>query len=192
MNSDQRDLAVRSAIRSWQSALDRRLTMVWMGIIVVSASLLLLCNLGNQRLWQDEAQTALISRTILGSGVPLGHDGRNSFSQELGAEFGPDRVYKWHPWLSFYWLAAFFRVLGFSTFTARLPFALLGVASAVLVYPLGRTLFRRRRVGVAAAMLLLGSVPFLLLAKQCRYYSRPCSCPSSDSMAMPADAIVGC
>jgi hypothetical protein len=170
-NSDQRDLAVRGAIRSWRCALDRHGGLAWMAVIVVSASFLLLLNLGNQRLWQDEAQTALIGRSILSNGVPLGHDGRNSFSQELGAEFGEDHVFKWHPWASFYWLALFFRVFGVSTFTARLPFALLGVASSILVYLLARTLFRRRRVGAAAAMLLVGSVPFLLLAKQCRYYS---------------------
>ena len=43
-------------------------------------------------LWDDEAQTALISQTIVDHGLPLGHDGVNSFSQEAGAEFGMGRV----------------------------------------------------------------------------------------------------
>ena len=140
------------------------------GLVVVSA-FLLLWNLGDQRLWDDEAQTALISQTILDLGLPLGHDGVNSFSQEAGAEFGADHVYKWHPWLPFYLLAAFLRLFGVSTFTARLPFALLGIGCPVLLYFLATALFARRRVAIAAATLLVFSVPFLLLAKQCRYYS---------------------
>lgn len=139
------------------------------GLVLVSA-FLLLWNLGDQRLWDDEAQTALISQTILDHGLPLGHDGMNSFSQELGAEFGADHVYKWHPWLPFYLLATFFRLFGVSTFTARLPFALLGIGCPVLVYFLAAALFERRHVAIAAAALLAFSVPFLLLAKQCRYY----------------------
>jgi 4-amino-4-deoxy-L-arabinose transferase-like glycosyltransferase len=153
------------------SRLERLPSLVFVAAIVLVASLLLLWNLGDQRLWQDEANTALVSRTILTHGVPLGHDGVNSFSQELGAEFGPDHIYKWHPWLPFYLLAAFFRIFGVGTFTARLPFALLGIGSGVLVYFLGLALFKKRRVAIAAAALLVFSVPFLLLAKQCRYYS---------------------
>jgi len=140
------------------------------GLVLVTA-FLLLWNLGHQLLWDDEAQTALVSQTILHHGLPLGHDGVNSFSQEAGAEFGADHVYKWHPWLPFYLLATFFRLFGVSTFTARLPFALLGIACPVLVYLLALALFERRRVAIAAAALLVFSVPFLLLAKQCRYYS---------------------
>ena len=152
-------------------AIDRSPTLVIVAAIVVVSSILLLWNLGDQRLWQDEANTALVSRTILTHGVPLGHDGVNSFSQELGAEFGPDHVYKWHPWLPFYLLAAFFRIFGVGTWTARLPFALLGIGSTVLIYFLGLALFRRKRTAIAAAALLIFSVPFLLLSRQCRYYS---------------------
>jgi 4-amino-4-deoxy-L-arabinose transferase-like glycosyltransferase len=139
--------------------------------LVLVSAFLLLWNLGDQRLWDDEAQTALISQTILDHGLPLGHDGLNSFSQEAGAEFGADHVYKWHPWLPFYLLAAFFRLFGVTTFAARLPFALLGIGCPLLVYSLATALFARRRVAIAAATLLVFSVPFLLLAKQCRYYS---------------------
>ncbi|HEX7508658.1 MAG TPA: hypothetical protein VF550_17935 [Polyangia bacterium] len=151
--------------------LDRCPSLVLVAAIVVVSSFLLLWNLGDQRLWQDEANTALVSRTILTHGVPLGHDGMNSFSQELGAEFGPDHVYQWHPWLPFYLLAGFFGAFGVGTFTARLPFALLGIGSSLLVYYFGLALFHRRNVAIAAAALLIFSVPFLLLAKQCRYYS---------------------
>ena len=51
-------------------------------------------NLGNHYLWQDEAQTALISKTILSNGVPLAHDGRNFFSQESKADYSENYVWK--------------------------------------------------------------------------------------------------
>ena len=43
---------------------------------------------------------------------------------KLGAEYGRNYIWKWHTWLPFYILAGFFKVLGESAFTARLPFAL--------------------------------------------------------------------
>lgn len=133
---------------------------------------LLLCtlNLGNHYLWQDEAQTALIARTVLEHGLPYGTDGVNSFSQEGGIEHGPGGIWKWHTWLSFYLVAGSFATLGVSTFAARLPFALLGAATVWLVYR-----FLRGRASRASAaggtFLLLTCVPFLLLARQSRYYA---------------------
>lgn len=142
-----------------------------LALVAGAAACLLLPRLGNQSLWQDEAQTALIARTILSHGIPLGSDGRNVFSQEDGAEYGPGYVWKWHPWLPFYLLAAFFGAFGASTFVARLPFALFGIATVVLAYlGAGRLWTGRWRREIAAGLLLL-CVPFLLLARQCRYYS---------------------
>jgi len=140
-------------------------------LIFCSACFLLLGNLGNQYLWQDEAQTALVSKTILEHGVPRGYDGKNFFSQELEAEYGEDYIWKWHPWLSFYVLAAFFKVFGIGTFVARLPFALFGIATVFLTYAFCKRLWQSRAVAAVAALLLLTSVPFLLLSRQCRYYS---------------------
>ncbi|MHC4337755.1 MAG: ArnT family glycosyltransferase [Planctomycetota bacterium] len=132
-------------------------------ILILCASLFLfLFNLGNQYLWQDEAQTALISKTIITNHVPLGYDGTNYFSQDLGAEYGRNYIWKWHPWFQFYLLAPFFKFFGVSTFIARLPFALFGIATVFLTYYLCRAL---------AAVLLLLSVPFLLLSRQCRYFA---------------------
>jgi len=135
------------------------------------AAALLLPNLGSVYLWQDEAQTATISRTILESGIPRGTDGRNFFSQEIGKEYGPDHVWKWHTWLSFYLTAASFALLGETTVSARLPFALLGIATVVLTYFMGQALWRHRLSALIGAGLLATSVPFLIFNRQCRYYA---------------------
>jgi hypothetical protein len=132
---------------------------------------LCLTNLGNQYLWQDEAQTALLARTILEHGIPLGTDGTNSFSQELGAEYGPDGVWRWHTWLSFYAVAASFALFGQTAFAARLPFALCGVGAVWLTFALARELWRDRVAAGAAGLLIALSVPFLILVRQSRWYA---------------------
>jgi 4-amino-4-deoxy-L-arabinose transferase-like glycosyltransferase len=75
------------------------------------------------------------------------------------------------PWLSFYAVAASFVVFGETEFAGRLPFALLGVASVLLTHLLARELYKDRWTGVVSASVLLLNVPFLLLSRQCRYYS---------------------
>jgi 4-amino-4-deoxy-L-arabinose transferase-like glycosyltransferase len=139
--------------------------------VLCVSSFLFLANLGNQYLWQDEAQTAVISRTILTHGVPVGYDGKNYFSQELGSEYGKDYIWKWHTWLPFYILAAFFKLFGTSTFVARLPFAIFGIGSVFITYRLCKVLWQSPQIAAAAVILLLLSVPFLILSRQCRYYS---------------------
>ncbi|MDH3212308.1 MAG: glycosyltransferase family 39 protein [Myxococcales bacterium] len=135
------------------------------------AAVLLLANLGDRLLWQDEAQTALIARTILSHGIPLGSDGTNYFSQELGREYAQNHVWKWHAWLPFYAVSASFLVFGTNTFAARLPFALFGIATVILTYATARTLWRDRRAAAAAAAMLAVCVPFLILSRQCRWYA---------------------
>ena len=150
---------------------DRRTEILVVGIILVVSAMLVLANLGNIYLWQDEAQTACISKTVLAHGIPLGYDGKNHFSQEFGREYGKDYVWRWHTWLPFYVLAGFFAAFGTSNFACRLPFALAGIGTVILTYFYARSLWHTRRAAVLAAILLLLSVPFLLLARQCRYYS---------------------
>lgn len=145
----------------------------WLLLIILlgCALFLFLYNLGNQYLWQDEAETALISKTILSYGIPKGYDGKNYFSQLLGQDYTKNYTWRWHPWLQFYICAAFFGLFGISTFVARLPFALFGIASVFMTYAFCKTLWQSRKTAAIAALLLLTSIPFLLLSRQCRYYS---------------------
>jgi hypothetical protein len=139
--------------------------------IALLAATLLFTRLDDTFLWQDEAQTALIARTLRTSWLPLGGDGRNSFSQELGKELGPGGVWRWHSWLSFYAVAASFRLFGETTFAARLPFVLCGLACVGLAGLAGLRLWRDPLAGALAAGWLATCVPFLILARQSRYYA---------------------
>jgi 4-amino-4-deoxy-L-arabinose transferase-like glycosyltransferase len=152
----------------------RRSERAGVAAIGVVAAVLLLTNLGSPYLWQDEAQTALIAKTILTHGIPLGTDGTNFFSQELGVEYGDNYLWKWHTWLSFYLVSGSFAIFGPGTLPTRLPFALFGIATVLLTHAAARCLWRDRRAALAAALLLTFCVPFLLLCRQGRWYSVVC------------------
>ena len=156
---------------SYTSIHNRKYEYFFLIVVVIFSSFLIFYNLDNQYLWQDEAQTALIGKTILSDGVPKGTDGINIFSQELGAEYNDDFIWKLHPWLQFYLVSASYKLFGVNTFTSRLPFALFGICTILLTYFFTKSLFKEKRTAVFVVILLMTSVPFLLLTKQCRYYS---------------------
>ena len=149
----------------------RKRESVLIGFLTALAAVLLFANLGNHYLWQDEAETALVSRTILSHGLPKGYDGKNFFSQIGPVSYGPDYLWIWHTWLPFYLTALSFKMFGVGTFTARLPFAVFGVATVPVFYWFAKSVCKNAKTAGLAAVLLVLSVSFLLLARQARYYS---------------------
>jgi hypothetical protein len=139
-------------------------------LILLSGAYLIFKNLDRSYLWQDEAETACIARTIPVYGIPKGYDGLNYFTQEQGAELGKHNEWKLTPWLQFYTEEASFAIFGQSVFAARLPFALFGLASLLLFFFLCLELRPDLRFAVLAMLMLLLCVPFLLLVRQARYY----------------------
>ena len=140
-------------------------------LIMALGAFLLLFHLDHRPFWQDEAETACLAKNVLKYGVPRAYDGVNFVSQEAGNEYDLDYLWGWSPWLQIYVAAAAFRLAGATTYAGRLPFALLGLVCIFLVYRLVRDNFRDRAWSLLAAALLTSSVPFLLYARQCRYYS---------------------
>ena len=142
--------------------------------ILLVGAIFLLANLGDRSLWTDEAETAGLAKNLLRFGVPRAFDGLNYISQWIVAgreDFNQDLIWVLSPWLQLYLTAGSFGVLGVSPFSARLPFALLGVANLWMIHALGHALFADRRVARLAALLLLFCVPFLLHMRQARYYA---------------------
>jgi 4-amino-4-deoxy-L-arabinose transferase-like glycosyltransferase len=143
----------------------------WLAILLSLAVYLILTNLDSSFLWQDEAETACVSQTILQNGIPKGTDGLNFFSQQEGREYGANYEWKLHPWFQFYWQSVFFALFGVGTFVARLPFALFGIASVAMIYFAALSIWQDKRAAVWSALLMLASVSFLLLVRQARYYA---------------------
>lgn len=140
-------------------------------VLLLAGLSLLLVNLGNIYLWQDEAETALLSQRLGTYGLPLAFDGRNLIRQApMDIQYTDDYVWVYHPWLPFYFTTLSFKLLGATTFAARLPYALAGLATILLLYYSVRRHFRDERLAVLSSTLLLLCIPFLLHARQCKYF----------------------
>jgi len=139
----------------------------------------MLANLGSRFLWGDEIEVAQLAKGILKVGYPTGNDGRNILHYNIREEIqlliygnnNPNYVWKWHPWLSHYVTAFSFLIFGVNTFTARLPFAVLGILSTLLLYLLARKIEKETSVANISILLLALYVPFYLYSRQCRYYA---------------------
>ena len=143
----------------------------WWLFLLAAGALLMLSNLGdgNGLLWQDEAETAVLGKNTLRFGYPKAFDGVNRLNPALKVAAGA--AWPSPPWLSFYAAAGSFALLGPTTFAARLPFALMGIASLLLFYGLVQRMTEDRSLARWASLLLMASVPFLLHMRQCRYYA---------------------
>lgn len=137
------------------------------------AAFLLLWRLDVPLLWQDEAEVANLADGVLAHGYPASWDGAHLVSQQGGRaslRVGERPVWVWHPWLQHYLAAAGLGLLGHGTAAARLPFALLALASVPLFFA-----WRLRRgplaTAVAATAVYVLAPTFFLYGRQSRYYS---------------------
>ena len=143
------------------------------GLITLLSLPLFLYGLGSTYLWQDEAQTALLGRSVVRYGVPMVGSGTESLSANMGADAGLYGIYFQISWLQAYMAAASFTLFGESSWSARIPFALAGW----LCVPLAAWVTMRaapsegRAAGRIAALFVATSVPFVVCARQARYYA---------------------
>ena len=140
-------------------------------LLAALALVLLLTNLGSDYLWADEGDTAVLASNILKFDVPKAWDGVTFIDADFGARENSRLVMVSHPWVQYYVAAASFYVLGENTFAARLPFALAGWLTIVLVYLFVWQITAHRWTAFSASALTVLSVQFLLYSRQCRNYS---------------------
>ena len=140
-------------------------------LIAIVVLPLFVYGLGNTYLWQDEAQTALLGRSVLIHGVPMVGEGAESLSAVRGKDAGVGGVYFQIAWLQAYVEAASFRLFGESSWSARLPFAIAGWLCIPLVAwamrAAGATILAARIAALSVAL----SVPFIIVSRQARYYA---------------------
>ena len=129
-------------------------------------------NISAQYLWEDEAETAILAKSVLKEGVPKTFDGKNRIYLHIKDSLRSGDIWTFHPWLQFYLTAASFAISGKpTTFSARIPFALLGFLSLIALYILALTLFKDRSIALITLSLFVFSIPFILHMRQCRYYA---------------------
>ena len=141
-------------------------------IILALGAFLLLFHLDHRPFWQDEAETAVLAKRVLTYGVPRAYDGVNLVSQEAGHEYRPQLP------VALVALAA--NLCGRGGVSSRRSYHLRRTPPLCLagsgVYFSGlpgwcAIIFATAAWALMAAALLTCSVPFLLYARQCRYYS---------------------
>jgi len=132
---------------------------------------ILLPNLGGPSFWQDEAETALLARSINNHGYPSAWDGRNLITQLSGNDSGPSHIWSFTPWLPFYIVAGSFRLLGETNFAGRLPFVIFGILALFTLYLFVYKTSRDILLAALSSLLLLLNMQFILHTRQCKYYS---------------------
>jgi 4-amino-4-deoxy-L-arabinose transferase-like glycosyltransferase len=139
--------------------------------ILFVAAVFLFANLGNRYLWQDECSVALGGRSILKTGLPLAWDGRNLVECWNGNAFNDNFIWNLHPWLPNFLIASSFACLGESALSARLPFAVMGWFSILLLFAWAKEMTKNKEIALIAALIMACSVSFILFSRQCNYYA---------------------
>lgn len=150
----------------------RALRLHWAIALLGAAVLIVMLNgLGTDYLWSDEGDTAVLAANVLKFGVPKAWDGTTFTDSDRGARVNNQLVMVSHPWLQYYVTAASLGLVGENAFGARLPFALAGWLTVIVVYWLVYRETNDRAAAFGSAALLATSVQFLLYARQSRYYT---------------------
>ena len=126
-------------------------------------------------LWRDEATTAVWGRLMAetGSGLPYAFDRRNGqlmVQDDDGHDINSQLLPAMQSYLQFYVSAVGHWILGEGTFRARLPFALIGLGTLLLLYRLGGQLGGPGWLPLALPLSASASIYFLHAARQGRYY----------------------
>lgn len=138
--------------------------------ILAASSFLLFKNLGTYRLWDDEAEEAILAEQVWRTGDTSALVGTNIIAYNQGAQLHNlhDRA---NSPLPFYFLAPFIGGECTDALHPRLPFAVCGLAFIGLFLGL---LWRARVDGTTwllFSMAILGNVALFLLFRQARYFA---------------------
>ena len=138
-------------------------------VVFILSSGLIFFGLGHYPLWVDEADTALFARGIALSGDTSALIGHNLYAYHSGALL-KNLHGRYQPPVPYYLAAPFVGVSGTSALWPRIPFAICGLLSVVvLLYWMSRS--RLSTVTwIVMSIGLLCNVSFFLYCRQCRYY----------------------
>jgi len=142
-----------------------------LGIIVFLA---FFWRLDGALLWRDEATTANWGRELLRSEtvLPTVWNGEQLIVQgSTGHDFNAGFVPSMQGWLQLYVIAGAFKIFGASTYSARIIFALFGLAGMIVLFLMFRRMFGESRLALFAGALCILSLPYLHYARQARYYA---------------------
>ena len=138
--------------------------------LILFSFLLIFTGLDDTVLQVDEGADTFISTTILKYGYPKHSDGTH-YSMAEGDAF--DGIFLYRTWAPYYLQSISLQLFGQNTFSARFPFAILGVFSIWSLYSFTLRWTNRKTIAFVASLLLATSVPALLYFRTARYVAIP-------------------
>ncbi|MCK9460905.1 MAG: glycosyltransferase family 39 protein [Proteobacteria bacterium] len=149
-----------------------RLSPTWTAAVAVAAACALaFSGIGADKLWDDEANTAVFARNLLATGELTAWDGKNVIGFRDGGELDENLKNVFMPPLQ-YWLAAGgLALFGGDEVGLRAPFVLAGLACLVALAFLARRLPGAGLTWSVAVWIAALSPAFLLYMRNCRYYA---------------------
>lgn len=141
------------------------------GAAVAAACVLAFTGITNDKLWDDEANTAIFAQNLLAKGSLNAWNGRNVIGFRDGAELDENLDNVYMPPLQYGIAAAGITLLGDDELGLRAPFVLIGLACLVALAALARNLFGEGFPWWLPPWLAALSPAFLLYARNARYYS---------------------
>ena len=138
--------------------------------LILFSFFLIFTGLDDTVLQLDEGADTLVSTTILKYGYPKHTDGTH-YTMPYADIF--DGIFVYRTWVPYYLQSASLLLFGQSTFSARLPFAILGIFSVWSLYSFTLRWTHRKTIAFLASLLLVTSVPALLYFRTARYIAIP-------------------
>ena len=139
-------------------------------VLILGSGVLLLARLGHSALWDDESYTALGGIAVWRTGDTSAVLDHNIVANRAGVKLRNMKL-RFHPPLMFYLAAPSLGLLGETSFAARLPFALCGLATIALI---AWWMWRDDADVVTWLVMsigILGNISLILYLRQCRYYA---------------------
>ncbi len=139
--------------------------------MLIGSSVLLFARLGHYSLWTDEASTAITAVGVWRTGDTsawLNDHNLLTYRDGLLLKHQKDRYTS--P-LQFYLAAPFIGLLGQNSLACRLPFAICGLGTVIVILLWLRRAQPPNEVWIASAVILLTTASFFLFQRQCRYFA---------------------
>jgi len=142
--------------------------LIW--VVAFFAVYMSLVGLGNVKFWDDEVETAWMSKSIVENGRPFAWDGRNIHDYGAGLYLN-EKVENIFPPASLFTGALSFKIFGISESGGRTLFAFMGVICLGVFLALLRLENPRNDLRLAAFSIFSLSPVYLLHVRQMRYYA---------------------
>lgn len=165
--------------------IEKNYKIILLGIMVIGLGLRLI-NINKSILWHDEAETVINSLQVITDGYPNAYF-KNQPIYENGASIKipiNDPIYKYASsnyfgskyennkgWFTYYYLAPWLKIFGFSELSARLPFLLFYILTTILIFLFTQKLWANKKISLLACLLF--SIDFWAIeyGYRTRYYA---------------------